>query len=205
MTFGTPGFANPHPNGDPPSPKITVRVYDYAQVPKWVLTDAKKIAADIFREAGIETSWLDCPVSPASHPKNPVCLKPLDPTVPVLRILSRSMAERVPGPRDRFGFALLSKKQVFPYVANVFFHRIHDLANGRVTFWPTLLGHIMAHEMGHLLLGQGNHSRKGIMAVEWSEKDLQRATRGSLRFNSRQAEKIQAQVLRRLPDQTDGS
>ena len=115
------------------------------------------------------------------------------------------MALRVPGPRDRFGFAMLSKKQLFPYVANVFFHRIHDLANGRVTFWPTLLGHTMAHEMGHLLLGQGNHSRKGIMAVEWSEKDLQRATQGSLRFNSRQAEKIQAQVQRRIWDQSNGS
>ena len=180
-------------------------MYDYAQVPKWVLTDAKKIAADIFRDAGIETSWLDCPVSPTSSPPSSTCLKPLDPAVLVLRILSRSMALRVPGPRDRFGFALLSKKQHFPYVANVFFHRIHDLANGRVTFWPTLLGHIMAHEMGHLLLGQGNHSRKGIMAVEWSEKDLQRATQGSLRFNSRQVEKIQAEVPRRMREQSNGS
>ena len=63
----------------------------------------------------------------------------------------------------------------------------------------------MAHEMGHLLLGQGNHSREGIMAVEWSEKDLQRATQRSLRFNSRQVKQIQAQVQRRIWDQSNGS
>jgi hypothetical protein len=33
------------------------------------------------------------------------------------------------------------------------------------------LGHVMAHEVGHLLLGAHSHSRTGLMSADWLPLD----------------------------------
>lgn len=40
----------------------------------------------------------------------------------------------------------------------------------------------MAHEVGHLLLGENRHSASGIMKAQWDLKQVQLAMRGSLGF-----------------------
>jgi hypothetical protein len=52
----------------------------------------------------------------------------------------------------------------------------------------------MAHELGHLLLGQQAHSGRGIMQGAWKKAELKRAAGGGLTFTQEQAEKMQAQV-----------
>ena len=68
-----------------------------------------------------------------------------------------------------------------------------------VLFSPAvILGHIMAHEMGHRLLGADRHSRNGIMRAGWTRKDAQLASRGELLFTRTQGKRIRAQVLDRI-------
>ena len=57
--------------------------------------------------------------------------------------------------------------------------------------------------MGHLFLGHGSHSGKGIMRFPWHKRDLERASRGGLLFSSRQAKQIRAQVLERMQAEED--
>jgi hypothetical protein len=38
----------------------------------------------------------------------------------------------------------------------------------------TLLGRVMAHEVGHLLLGTGYHGEAGVMRAEWPDAQLNR-------------------------------
>ena len=42
----------------------------------------------------------------------------------------------------------------------------------------TLLGRVMAHEVGHLLLGNGYHGEAGLMLAEWPDALLTRRAEG---------------------------
>src|SRR6266567_8919705 len=41
------------------NPTIAIHVYNYAEVSPKTLIEAEKIAAGVFRKAGVETRWLD--------------------------------------------------------------------------------------------------------------------------------------------------
>ena len=50
-----------------------------------------------------------------------------------------------------------------------------------------LLGHVIAHEMGHLLLPSGAHSAAGLMRPIWDLAQVQAADQGALTFTPDQA------------------
>jgi hypothetical protein len=60
-----------------------------------------------------------------------------------------------------------------------------------------VLGHVIAHEVGHLLLNQQVHSPHGIMRGEWSFVDFRDMTSGMLLFTPEQAEYLRADVRSR--------
>jgi len=62
-----------------------------------------------------------------------------------------------------------------------------------------VLGHAMAHEIGHLLLPYG-HSPTGLMRAEWEAKDLRLAANRQLNFTSEQAELMRGRLLARIAD-----
>jgi hypothetical protein len=53
----------------------------------------------------------------------------------------------------------------------VFLDRVSDYANQNPLFMPRILGHVLAHEIGHVLQGTGRHSRTGVMKAHWDEDD----------------------------------
>jgi hypothetical protein len=61
-----------------------------------------------------------------------------------------------------------------------------------------LLGHAMAHEIGHVLLGTTEHSPEGIMKARWGKPDYQRAAMGFLEFSPSQRAAIRKRTLIRL-------
>ena len=66
---------------------------------------------------------------------------------------------------NRFGFS--SGKYglaVLPYEAYVFFQRVKEATKDTGESRPRLLGHIIVHELGHLLLESEGHSDIGIMS-----------------------------------------
>jgi len=64
-----------------------------------------------------------------------------------------------------------------------------------------ILGHAVAHEVGHVLFNAANHSDSGIMQSIWQEKDFRAMTMGKLKFGSQEVIRIQAEVLRRNKSQ----
>ena len=50
-----------------------------------------------------------------------------------------------------------------------------------------LLGCVIAHEVGHLLLGSDSHSHEGIMQGRWEDAQLREAGKGDLQFTPSQA------------------
>jgi hypothetical protein len=178
--------------------KITVLIYNYAETPHRMLSRATEAATTVFQRVGVETAWLDCTASTAKGTNDTSCTKQSGPTHLVVRILPRSMAKRVGQHHSAFGFALPASEGRFGYIANVFSHRVSDLARSRGDEErPIILGHMLAHEMGHLLLGLGSHSDTGIMHVPWNGKQLDRVRFNNLLFTPKEAEQIRRQIAER--------
>jgi hypothetical protein len=180
-----------------PGSKVTVFVYNYAAVPPEVLALTEAEASRIYQQVGIEIQWLDCPLSPGAAGQFPACQVPPGPTRLALRMLSQSMAERLRQAQDSFGFALYPDDGSFAIVANVFAHDAEQLANRRGMRQGVILGHLVAHELGHLLLGAGSHSPSGIMHVPWHIKELAIIAQGLMMFTPQQAERMQTNIRAR--------
>ena len=179
--------------------KLQVRLYDYARLSPAMIEWATEDAKEVLSEAGIPTRWLDCSMSLSDEELDPACRVPSGPTVVVLKILPREMAERFTVPEGSFGFAVLSDKaNGFGSQAVVFYHRVNELAADMDSYRSVALGHILAHEIGHLLLGSGSHSNQGIMKATWQNGDLEKAIRGKFRFTPKQAKRMRARFQQRV-------
>ena len=185
-------------SGAEPGLKIAVFVYNYASISSEALARAKAEAGRIYRHAGIDLEWLNCPLSQEQAAQYPDCGVAPARTRLALRILSRSMAERLRQDQDSFGFALYPEDGGFAIVANVFAHNAEELARRRALSHGVILGDLMAHELGHLLLGAGSHSAGGIMRVPWHKKELEIIAQGSLLFMPWEAERMRAQIRARM-------
>jgi hypothetical protein len=82
----------------------------------------------------------------------------------------------------------------FATVANVFSHDAEELARRRGFSHGVMLGHLMAHELGHLILGVRSHSVNGIMHVPWQKKELEIIAQGSMLFTSREAQTMRTNI-----------
>ena len=194
-----PAAAEPGSTAGPEPARLQVRLYDYARLSPAMIEWATGDAKEVLSKAGIATHWLDCSMSLSDEDLDPACRVPSGPTVVVLKILPREMAERFTVPEGSFGFAMLSDKaNGFGSQAVVFYHRVNELAADMDSYRSVALGHILAHEIGHLLLGSGSHSSQGIMRATWQNADLEKAIRGKFRFTQKQAKRLKARFLRRV-------
>jgi len=79
------------------------------------------------------------------------------------------------------------------FIAYAFFDRVAEFALKRKLLAATVLGHVIAHEVGHLLLREG-HTERGLMRAEWFDRDLELAKAGLLGFTPEQGARIRAQL-----------
>jgi hypothetical protein len=194
MSFAFPGtiFAD----GADSSPTIRVRVNNYTKGSPATLVRAEREAGRILGKAGLQTVWLDCPAGhSAPDPEDP-CQEPLEATDIALRVLSESTQNKF---QDTvFGFG------VVPVPASVYYdYAVHLARRDNAEFEiPIILGCIIAHEVGHLLLGSNSHADSGIMRGHWERGQIQQAMTGALLFTPEQAKLIQAESQKRMGLQT---
>jgi hypothetical protein len=181
---------------------IAIHIHDYAAVDQKTLTETEKVATGIFRQAGVQTRWIDAaPLSDqqqVSTDGRSVGLADI-----TLNILPRTMADRLQLSSEAMGLAPGTGRD--RQIVYVFYNRT-DRAND--TQQPKFgwiyvrtsqtLGHVIAHELGHLLLNVALHSQAGIMRGDWGLEDLREVACGQLFFTSQQAEVIRAEVARRV-------
>lgn len=180
---------------------VLVRVYDYAALPQATLTGAEAQASRVLRKAGLEAEWLDCPISGGEGPLR--CLQPLDPTEITLRVLPDRAKAALPQATDVFGFALVPEDGSRGVDAAVFRGGIELLTRLGPASASQVLGHVIAHEIGHLLLGSQAHSASGIMRPHWSLNDLEVAARGGLVFTADEGPRLRAAVSPRPRSRAD--
>jgi hypothetical protein len=170
-----------------PDPTITARVVNYTAATPATIAKAEHQTDRILGEAGLHVIWLDCPLGQSASIITDPCQQPLKPTEIVLRVLSDHRRNGVQD--DAFGFAVL------PVLASVYYEHAVGLARSEGAEFEvsTILGCVMAHEIGHLLLGSNSHSDTGIMQGQWERKQVRQLMWGNLHFTPQQSKLIRAE------------
>jgi hypothetical protein len=176
--------------------KVTLRVYDYVPIDRVLLERAEKVTNEIFKESGVEISWMDCtPLRGESLPY-PTCPSGMGASDLVLRFLSRRMAMKLATVKEPLGFAQQCPETEPACELTIFYFRVDEMA-GEGCRAEFILGHVIAHEVAHVLIGPG-HSEDGIMRREWSREELRRMSLGlQMGFTRSQSKRLQDAVLRR--------
>jgi hypothetical protein len=182
--------------GEPANLKINLRVYNYG-ISRALLSRAEGEATGILNQAGLEAAWIDCPLSVAEREQYPPCQVPLSPTDFAIKILSAERADRFSSRHEALGQALECAQNQVGCSAYIFYRGVLELARDGGAAEYQLLGHALAHEIGHLLLGLNSHSPDGIMRAHWGHRDLQTIAAGRLAFSKQQCERIRREVSER--------
>jgi hypothetical protein len=178
-----------------PAPQVRIAIRNDARIPERVLTQAADEANRIFRQAGVDTVWTVCQSSNAGTSTQPDCLGQGDLTHLSLHIVpwSSQLGD------STFGVAFLSDEGVGVY-SDVFYPLVEKLHGDCDASPSRVLGHVMAHEIGHLLLGLRSHSALGIMQPRWQGEALRRIGMGTLLFTAEQARSMREKILAKTED-----
>ena len=79
-------------------------------------------------------------------------------------------------------------------VAFLFFDEAIEFSRVHQTAAALVMGTVVAHEIGHLLLGKRGHTSEGLMRASWSADDWQRASSGILLFSQRESQMMRATI-----------
>jgi hypothetical protein len=166
---------------------LLIRVYDNAGVLAAHRARAIKSADDIIGRAGVPVEWHDCPARAALI--RAACASPSSRGDLVIRLVRSPKRD----PNERaLGHAYIDPSSGSGTLATVFVDRVEALAGqARADGWA-LVGRVMAHEVGHLLLGTNAHSDTGLMREFWTVKDLVRNRPDDWVFSRSQREGLQS-------------
>ena len=164
---------------------LAVRIYDNAGILATGRVRAIERANEILGRADVSVDWRDCPASGVLA--RGVCSAP--PARGELAVRLVRSPKDDPNPRA-LGNALIDKTTGTGTLATVFVDRVASMARqGQQDAW-TMIGGVIAHELGHLLLGTNSHSDTGLMREIWSVKDLTRNRPDDWLFSREQREEL---------------
>jgi hypothetical protein len=159
----------------PVSFAATVRLL--VDVPGPELAAAKRVAARIYQAAGVTIVWRD------ERAKSHAAGEQL-----IVIVLPTAMAERS-GPRGELGVATGTSDER-SHIAYVFYDRVNTAAEEFSANIGRVLGHVIAHEIGHLLLRSEAHSATGVMHAQFDAHDFRQMAAGQLLFTKEQASEL---------------
>jgi hypothetical protein len=150
---------------------LRISVYDYVRLQPHAIARAQALVTRIYRTIEVDTCWkhtvgarqLHCPerVAPDAH------------DVYIL-LLDSEMSERLGVADDVVGVAAIAV-QGGGLVAYVLVDRVMVAAKQAGVDPMGVLGLVIAHEIGHLMLPANAHSLTGLMRPRWSELEFRDA------------------------------
>jgi hypothetical protein len=184
--------------GLPNRTAVTVQIRDYARVKPKSLAKAKEIATRMYRRAGIGLEWLGdvAEDSRGAHDvprvdewRTPAAQLTID-------IVTASIAKRRGYSADVVGFVTVPPEGGMGRIGYVVYERIKDVAAGGQSSTGEILGIIIAHDIGRLILGAGSGTFSGVMTRTWNREELQRVNPMALAFTPAETERLHATLRR---------
>jgi hypothetical protein len=150
---------------------VWAHVTDYANLSRKKLEGAQAHATAAYRAAGLDVVWSLGLWSPDAESPS-IDFRRIDVRIV---ILSREMADnkcRAARLDDGvLGLAISGATEARGRIVYIFYDRIYHMAAFHNTSIQHGLGHVMAHEIGHVLLGVNSHSAEGLMRAAWKPWD----------------------------------
>jgi hypothetical protein len=172
--------------------QLRVVVYDQARLPKNVTRTALENLRRIFHQAGIEIEFVagDAAASEASlitYPAPPpkgreqeaACLARRDIALEIVAVTPGAVKSSILGMAQPLARAGLN--------ARVFDDRIQDAARRENRTHAVVLAHVIAHEIGHVLLRTNAHSGGGLMSARWTAFEYSHIARSFMFFTADQS------------------
>ena len=162
---------------------MNVAVCNVGQIPAAKIAHAEAEAAYVYQSMGIEIHWMECGSADAGA----------RPDFIVRVQMGGKVTKAGPVSLEAMGRAFMDEKG-YGFMADAYFGAIRDLT----VLFPVagsdqLLGYVISHELGHLLIGAG-HRPNGIMRASLGKAELEELNRRHLKFNDWE----QGMILRNL-------
>jgi hypothetical protein len=169
--------------------QMNVALCNPGGVSESLIAGAKAEAELVYRSAGVQIVWHECKAfpPPAGQAYDPWFVIRLRTDKPPLTVSSTSL--------DVMGKAFVADSG--GYMADAYFQAIRATSERYHSDSDVLLGFVMAHELGHLLLGAG-HTPDGVMQAAWGQKQIDALRQRWLRFNERSAVRIRHALEMRM-------
>jgi len=178
------------------SPGVAILVFNDADISSEILKQAEKVSSQVFEESGIQVDWVNCSPPDEARGGKLACWQAILPEHLHLHIVRRSLNLK----DSILGISYLSSDGTGGQ-ADIFYEGIEKRSHETSVDPAIILGHVAAHEIGHLLLGSNSHSPWGIMRAHWDMQELALANKGLLFFTKsqshRMSEKLCAAMVRK--------
>ena len=168
---------------------VKVSVFNDAQISDGKVATAESAAARLFAHAGIRIDWLNCGHATETGEERASCSKAAFPEHFVVRLRQRSLNLN----ESTLGLSFLGDDGIGCH-ADVFYAGVEPIQQEAGLSAEAILGLVIAHELGHLLLGTNSHAARGIMRANWKKQDLSLAGKGMLGFTEDQAQKMRGRL-----------
>ena len=169
---------------------LVIRVYDNAGVLPGDRTRAIARAREILARAELDAEWLDCPARGVKAAW--ACAAPIGWNELVVR-LGRAPARDADA--KALGSSIIDARTGVGTFATVYVDRVGLVARQGNTDVATMIGRLIAHEVGHLLLGTNTHTNTGLMREIWTLAELTRNDAQDWTFSPAQRETLRASQL----------
>ena len=187
-SVGFGGAITPSTSAAQSAAPLTVRLYNTAHLAAPDLLTARDEAAHILRDTGVAVAFRKCGIAAAAGDAVDVCSETLASSEVVVRLIDAPAFNTTLDP-DAYGVTYIVNTTNRGWLATVFADRLRAAAT-RVDVDPgVLVGRVMAHEIGHLLLGRDYHGNVGVMQAAWTDAMLTRPD-DAWRFTMREAERM---------------
>ena len=174
---------------------VTVQIHDYAQVPNDSLSSATAMVSRMYEKIGVRLEWTGVLRQGDRRAKSEHREDTSQPAVAQMTIiiLTPKMAAKGQVAEGVLGFAAVAVEGMGG-ICYAIFDRVRAVALSIPTNESQVLGFVMAHEIGHLLLPRGSHSTRGLMRDNWDVRDLRRIDLMRLQFSEEQAGLIRTTI-----------
>lgn len=163
---------------------MAVRIYDAVGLSPHVLAQVQETAGVTLAAVGIQPVWRPCHVNG--------CVTRPKPHEIEIRIVNATPLS----PGGSLGYAAIDVEQHAGVLGTVFADRVGALGAASGVNGIELLGHAVAHEIGHLVLGTPDHSRFGLMRATWTSAEIRRARPSDWTFSNDQGTQMRGRLSR---------
>lgn len=163
-------------------PELTLRIVA-GNVSGPMLSLAKKETSTILRQADVRVRWTEH----ATAPLRTCSGRAVDISSIDILIQDQTRPQDHPG---ALGYSRPFASSGFRVV--IFYDRILSWMPAPS---PQLLGHVIAHELGHMLMGTLSHAETGVMEAHWTRHEMQQLQMHPLTFTPGDTGMIARRIL----------